>query len=134
MGAQPLMNAVGETLDPGSAGMTQQCDALIAQGQHPLVCSKEALAQVLREIGWPKIGNLLGLAAFLALPSVILMLLFAQTRIFFVMARDGLLPAWLATVNAARSAQSWESLMGGSVHAAPVRGRLLRAKEPGHAG
>ena len=31
-------------------------------------------------------------AAFLALPSVILMLLFGQTRIFFVMARDGLLP------------------------------------------
>ena len=99
MGAQPLMNAVGETLDPGSAGMTQQCDALIAQGQHPLVCSKEALAQVLREIGWPKIGNLLGLAAFLALPSVILMLLFAQTRIFFVMARDGLLPEFLSQIH-----------------------------------
>lgn len=99
MGAQPLMNAVGETLDPGSAGMTQQCEALIAQGQHPLVCSKEALAQVLREIGWPKIGNLLGLAAFLALPSVILMLLFAQTRIFFVMARDGLLPEFLSQIH-----------------------------------
>ncbi len=99
MGAQPLMNAVGATLDPGSAGMTQQCEALIAQGQHPLVCSKEALAQVLREIGWPKIGNLLGLAAFLALPSVILMLLFAQTRIFFVMARDGLLPEFLSQIH-----------------------------------
>ncbi len=99
MGAQPIMNAAGETLDPGSAGMTQQCEALIAAGQHPLVCSKEALAQVLREIGWPRIGNLLGLAAFLALPSVILMLLFAQTRIFFVMARDGLLPEFLSQIH-----------------------------------
>ena len=43
-------------------------------------------------IGWGKIAQLLALAAFLALPSVILMMLFGQTRIFFVMARDGLLP------------------------------------------
>lgn len=99
IGAQPIMNAIGQPLDPGSSGMTQQCEALIATGQHPLVCSREALAQVLREIGWPKIGNLLGLAAFLALPSVILMLLFAQTRIFFVMARDGLLPEFLSRIH-----------------------------------
>jgi APA family basic amino acid/polyamine antiporter len=99
IGAQPIMNAIGQPLDPGSSGMTQQCEALIAAGQHPLVCSREALAQVLREIGWPKIGNLLGLAAFLALPSVILMLLFAQTRIFFVMARDGLLPEFLSQIH-----------------------------------
>lgn len=99
IGAQPILNAMGLPLDPGSAEMTQQCEALISSGQHPLVCSKEALAQVLREIGWPKIGNLLGLAAFLALPSVILMLLFAQTRIFFVMARDGLLPEFLSQIH-----------------------------------
>ena len=43
-------------------------------------------------IGFSKIGNALGYAAILALPSVILILLFGQTRIFFVMARDGLLP------------------------------------------
>ncbi|MDP1911142.1 MAG: amino acid permease, partial [Hyphomicrobium sp.] len=35
----------------------------------------------------------------LALPSVILILLFGQTRIFFVMARDGLLPEKLAEVH-----------------------------------
>ena len=46
----------------------------------------------MREIGWPQIGNLIGLAAGLALPSVILMMMFGQTRIFFVMSRDGLLP------------------------------------------
>jgi APA family basic amino acid/polyamine antiporter len=42
---------------------------------------------------------MIGLAANLALPSVILMMLFGQTRIFFVMARDGLLPEKLATVH-----------------------------------
>jgi APA family basic amino acid/polyamine antiporter len=61
-------------------------------GDAAVVCSKEALAWTLREIGWPQIGNLLGLAAGLALPSVILMMMFGQTRIFFVMSRDGLLP------------------------------------------
>jgi basic amino acid/polyamine antiporter, APA family len=99
IGAQPIMDAAGHPLEPGSSQMHQACDLLIAQGQNPLVCSKEALAEVLREIGWPTIGNLLGLAAFLALPSVILMLLFAQTRIFFVMSRDGLLPGFLSHIH-----------------------------------
>src|SRR6185369_11202107 len=40
-----------------------------------------------------------GLAANLALPSVVLMMLYGQTRIFFVMARDGLLPEKLATIH-----------------------------------
>ena len=47
-------------------------------------------------IDWPMIGSLVGLAAVLALPSVVLMMMFGQTRIFFVMARDGLLPEKLA--------------------------------------
>ena len=46
-----------------------------------------------------RIGNLIGLAAFIALPSVVLMMMFGQTRIFFVMARDGLLPEKLASVH-----------------------------------
>ncbi len=44
-------------------------------------------------------ATLLGLAANLALPSVILMMIYGQTRIFFVMARDGLLPRRLATIH-----------------------------------
>lgn len=82
VGAQPLVDAAGEGLAPGSREMAAQCKSLAAAGQQPVVCSHEALAHVLREIGWEKIGNLLGLAAFLALPSVILMMLFGQTRIF----------------------------------------------------
>src|SRR4028119_515926 len=64
-----------------------------------LVCSNEALAHVLRQIGFGTIGNMLGYAAILALPSVILVLLFAQTRIFFVMSRDGLPPEALSKVH-----------------------------------
>ena len=99
IGAQPLVDSHGVGLPPGSAALAEQCRTLTSAGQQPLVCSREALALVLRQIGWGKLSNLLGLAAFLALPSVILMLLFGQTRIFFVMARDGLLPEVLSSIH-----------------------------------
>jgi APA family basic amino acid/polyamine antiporter len=41
-------------------------------------------------------------AAIIALPTVILVLMYGQSRVFFVMARDGLLPASLATVSRSR--------------------------------
>ncbi len=89
VGAQPVFGPGGEALEPGSRELAAQCAAIADQA---VVCSREALAWTLREIGWPQIGNLIGLAAGLALPSVILMMMFGQTRIFFVMSRDGLLP------------------------------------------
>lgn len=54
---------------------------------------------MLREIGHPISGYLLGLAATIALPSVVLLMMYGQTRIFFVMARDGLLPKGLSAVH-----------------------------------
>ncbi|MFZ5719509.1 MAG: amino acid permease [Pseudomonadota bacterium] len=96
VGAQPVMGAAGQHLEPGSRELAAQCAAM---GDAAVVCSKEALAWTLREIGWPQIGNLLGLAAGLALPSVILMMMFGQTRIFFVMSRDGLLPAAFSKIH-----------------------------------
>jgi APA family basic amino acid/polyamine antiporter len=99
LGAQPVTGVNGETLAAGSSELAARCASLMAMGQEPLVCSREALAHVLREVGYPALGNLIGLAAFLALPSVILIMLFGQTRIFFVMARDGLLPEKLASIH-----------------------------------
>ncbi len=99
VGAQPLLDADGHGYAAGSQALAEQCRGLLADNVHPLVCSRDALAQVLRQIGYEKIGNLLGLAAFLALPSVILMMMFGQTRIFFVMARDGLLPEPLSRIH-----------------------------------
>ena len=96
VGAQPVMDAAGAGLRPGSPELSAACAAM---GDTQVVCSKEALAWTLREIGWPQIGNLIGLAAGLALPSVILMMMFGQTRIFFVMSRDGLLPSVLSKVH-----------------------------------
>ena len=99
MGSQPVNGPAGEILAPGTPGLAAQCQSLLAMGQEPLVCSREALAHVLREIGHERIGDMIGIAAFLALPSVILIMLFGQTRIFFVMARDGLLPGFLSKIH-----------------------------------
>jgi APA family basic amino acid/polyamine antiporter len=100
IGAQPIQDAMGNAIPPGSAALTTQCQAVIASGAtEPLVCSREALAHVLRVIGYQRLGDLIGVAAFIALPSVVLMMMFGQTRVFFVMARDGLLPEPLAAVH-----------------------------------
>ncbi|MFN3777059.1 amino acid permease [Sphingomonas parapaucimobilis] len=100
LGAQPVRDAAGVVLSPGTSELAAQCKAIVASGAtEPLSCSREALAHVLRTIGWEKIGNLIGLAATLALPSVVLMMMFGQTRVFFTMARDGLLPEKLASVH-----------------------------------
>ena len=91
VGGQPIMGPNGVPFPAGSEELARQC-ATFAADQLPLVCSNEALAHVLRQIGWSGVGNMLGIAAFVALPSVILILLFGQTRVAFVMSRDGLLP------------------------------------------
>ena len=61
--------------------------------------AKDPLAYVMQTIGYPGVALGIRLAAGLALPSVILMMLYGQTRIFFVMARDGLLPPAFAKVH-----------------------------------
>ena len=61
--------------------------------------SPEPLALILRGIGRPGFATFLAVSAVIALPTVLLGFLFGQSRIFFVMARDGLLPAPLAKVS-----------------------------------
>ena len=70
-----------------------------AQPGGPLSTSDDALAFVMRELDYPLASKLLQIAAGVALPSVILMMMFGQTRIAFVMARDGLLPERLSSVH-----------------------------------
>lgn len=61
--------------------------------------SPEPLALILREIGQPDAAAFLAASAVIALPTVILAFFYGQSRIFFVMARDGLLPRSLARVS-----------------------------------
>jgi len=62
--------------------------------------SAEPLALILRELGSPGAAKWIGAAAVIALPTVLLAFLYGQSRIFFVMSRDGLLPRGLSKVSA----------------------------------
>lgn len=110
VGFDAVSTAAEETINPqrnipigliGSLGFCTVIYLLVAAGAigtigaqpgGSLAQSDDALAFVLREIGQGWAGDLVAIAAGIALPSVILMMMFGQTRIFFVMARDGLLP------------------------------------------
>ena len=60
--------------------------------------SPEPLALILREIGQVGAAKFLAASAVIALPTVILAFFYGQSRIFFVMARDGMIPPGLAKV------------------------------------
>src|SRR5690348_15703591 len=61
--------------------------------------SPEPLALILRELGQPWAASSLAGSAVSALPTVIRAFFYGQSRIFFVMSRDGLLPRGLARVS-----------------------------------
>ncbi|KQU55566.1 amino acid permease [Sphingomonas sp. Leaf339] len=98
----------GRDLTIGIVGSMVLCTAIYmavavaAIGALPfrvLADSPEPLALVLRSLNQPFAAHVIALAAVIALPSVILVMMYGQSRIFFVMARDGLLPQRLATVS-----------------------------------
>jgi APA family basic amino acid/polyamine antiporter len=61
--------------------------------------SPEPLALILRELASPLAAQYLAVSAVIALPTVILAFFYGQSRIFFVMARDGMLPQSLAKLS-----------------------------------
>ncbi len=61
--------------------------------------SPEPLALILRELKQGNAATIIAAAAVIALPTVLLAFLYGQSRIFFVMSRDGLLPRGLSKVN-----------------------------------
>ncbi|MCA0392496.1 MAG: amino acid permease [Proteobacteria bacterium] len=64
--------------------------------------SAEPLALILRELGHGWASAAIGIAAVVALPTVLLAFFYGQSRIFFVMSRDGLLPRGLSKVSEKR--------------------------------
>lgn len=73
--------------------------AVAAVNHAEIAKSAEPLAFVLRTLEHPIAAWAIGLAALIALPSVILVMMYGQSRIFFVMSRDGLLPRRLSKVS-----------------------------------
>ncbi len=61
--------------------------------------SPEPLSLIIRTVGSDAWATVIAGVAVVALPTVILAFMFGQSRIFFVMARDGLLPRKLADVS-----------------------------------
>ncbi|MFZ3484731.1 amino acid permease [Sphingomonas sp. 3-13AW] len=112
--------------------------AVAAVGALPytaLANSPEPLALVLRSLQQPVAAHLIALAAVVALPSVILVMMYGQSRIFFVMARDGLLPRGLAKVSPRTGAPTLITVVTG-VSVAAVAGffRLDEIAELANAG
>ena len=114
-GFDTISTAAEETKDPGRnltigiVGSMAVCVviymavAAAAIGALPVerfAASAAPLVEVLSSLGKPRAAELVAAAAVIALPTVILAFMYGQSRIFFVMARDGLLPERLARVDA----------------------------------
>ena len=59
----------------------------------------DPLARALELTGYSRVGWLVALGAAVSMAAVLLVFQYGQPRIFFSMARDGLLPQWLARVD-----------------------------------
>ncbi|WP_066686211.1 amino acid permease [Caulobacter sp. CCH9-E1] len=89
--------------------------------------SEAPLVFILESLSYPKVAQLVALAAVIALPTVILAFMYGQSRIFFVMARDGLLPRALSRVNAKTGTPVLMTLLTGALSA--VLSGLLSLKD-----
>jgi basic amino acid/polyamine antiporter, APA family len=114
-GFDAISTAAEETKNPGRdlaigiVGSMVACVAIYmavavaAVGAAPFASfanSPEPLALILRGLDRPGFATFLAVSAVIALPTVLLGFLFGQSRIFFTMARDGMLPIALAKVSA----------------------------------
>lgn len=129
-GFDAVSTAAEETIDPkrdltiGIVGSMILCtviyigvaaSALGAANYHAIASTGAPLVYVLRLLQHPLAGQLVASAAIIALPSVILVLMYGQSRIFFVMARDGLLPRGLAAVHKSRGTPALMTILTGLV-------------------
>lgn len=98
----------GRDLSIGIVGSMLLCTviyivvAITAIGAVPtssFAASSEPLALILRTLHQDNWSAVIGGAAVLAFPTVIMVFMYGQSRIFFVMARDRLLPGALAKVS-----------------------------------
>jgi len=66
---------------------------------HTDLAVADPLARALEIAGFARVGWLVAFGAIVSMATVLLVFQYGQPRIFFAMARDGLLPAWAARVN-----------------------------------
>jgi basic amino acid/polyamine antiporter, APA family len=80
-----------------------------------LAKSPEPLSMVLRNLNHPLAATLIAGAAVVALPTVIMAFMYGQSRVFFVMARDRLLPQRLAAVSERTGSPALMTMLTGIV-------------------
>ncbi len=75
----------------------------------------DPLARALEIAGFTTVGWIVALGAAVSMSAVLLVFQYGQPRIFFAIARDGLLPAWAARVNPVTRVPSTTTLLTGIV-------------------
>lgn len=73
----------------------------------------DPLARALEIAGYTTVGWIVALGAAVSMAAVLLVFQYGQPRIFFSMARDGLLPAWAARINPVTRVPSTTTLLTG---------------------
>ena len=114
IGFDAISTAAEETRDPqrnlpiGILGGLAICTVIyvvvgfVLTGMVPyteLANSADPLAYALQSAGFAGVGWLVALGAAVSMTAVLLVFQYGQPRIFFSMARDGLLPQWAARLN-----------------------------------
>jgi len=130
IGFDAISTAAEETRDPqrnlpiGILGGLAICTVIyvvvgfVLTGMVPyteLANSADPLAYALQQAGYTSVGWIVALGAAVSMTAVLLVFQYGQPRIFFSMARDGLLPQWAAKVNPKTRIPSTTTLITGAV-------------------
>jgi len=113
IGFDAISTAAEETRDPqrnlpiGILGGLAICTVIyvvigaVLTGMVPYqqLATADPLARALQLAGFTRVGWVVALGAAISMAAVLLVFQYGQPRIFFAMARDGLLPAWAARVD-----------------------------------
>ncbi len=113
IGFDAVSTAAEETIDPqrnlprGILGGLAICTVIyivvgaVLTGMMPwqALGVADPLAEALKYVGYSGVGWVVALGAVVSMAAVLLVFQYGQPRIFFAMARDGLLPAWAAKLD-----------------------------------
>jgi APA family basic amino acid/polyamine antiporter len=93
------------------------CLVLTGMVKYTDVDPESAFAQAFEGVGLPWIATLISVGAILGIATVMWTFMYAVTRVWFSMSRDGLLPKWFAAVNRQAVGLSGSSAMSTSSYA-----------------